>query len=173
MEKIVKTRFAPSPTGFLHIGGARTALFAWLYARSLGGKFILRIEDTDLNRSKQEYVDEILDSLSWLGLDYDELFFQSKRFDIYREHAQKLISQGKAYEKDGAVFFKYVFDKIVINDLVRGEIEFKELPKTEDVIIKSDKTPAYNFACVVDDALMGINCVEEAKIIFLIPLNRY
>ncbi len=82
---MVKVRFAPSPTGFLHIGGARTALFNWMYAQSQGGKFVLRIEDTDLERSKPEYSDEILKSMEWLGLKWDEFYRQSERFYIYRE----------------------------------------------------------------------------------------
>ena len=128
---MIKARFAPSPTGFLHIGGARTALFSWLYARKNKGQFTLRIEDTDRVRSKKEYLDEILESLAWLGIDWDEIFHQSERFDIYREYADKLKASGKAYEKEGAVFFKYEFKSIEINDLIRGKIIFKELPKQE------------------------------------------
>jgi len=153
---MIRTRFAPSPTGYLHIGGARTALFSWLWARNQKGEFILRIEDTDLNRSKKEYEQEIIESLSWLGLDWDGLYHQSERFDVYKEYARKLISSGHAIEKDGAVFFKYVFEKITIEDLVHGTIVFEELPKEEEVIIKSDGTPTYNFCCVVDDALLGV-----------------
>lgn len=156
---MIRTRFAPSPTGYLHIGGARTALFSWLFARSQGGEFILRIEDTDLNRSKKEYEEEILESLSWLGLDWDGLYRQSERFALYKEYAQKLIAGGHAYEKDGAVFFKYTFDNIAIPDLVHGQIVFEELPKGEEVIIKSDGTPTYNFCCVIDDALLNITHV--------------
>ena len=91
----MKVRFAPSPTGFLHIGGARTALFNWMYARAQGGTFVLRIEDTDLERSKKEYEEEILASMQWLGLNWDELQYQSKRFDIYRKHAEKLLQGGR------------------------------------------------------------------------------
>ncbi|MDD5070813.1 MAG: glutamate--tRNA ligase [Candidatus Omnitrophica bacterium] len=160
---MVKTRFAPSPTGFLHIGGARTALFSWLTARSSGGQFVLRIEDTDQQRSKQEYLDEILDSLTWLGFDWDEIFYQSKRFDIYRGYADTLIKKGLAFQQDGAIFIKYNFETIKINDSIRGEIIFQELPKSEDVIIKSDGFPTYNFACVIDDALMGINRVVRGE----------
>ena len=95
---MVKTRFAPSPTGYLHIGGARTALFSWLYARRHGGPFVLRIEDTDLERSTPEAVNAILEGMSWLGLDYDEgPFYQTQRFDRYREVLQRLLSEGKAY----------------------------------------------------------------------------
>jgi len=94
----VRTRFPPSPTGFLHIGGARTALFNWLFTRHHGGKFILRIEDTDVARSTEEAVKAILDSMRWLSLDWDEgPFFQSERLPIYREHVDKLLSEGKAY----------------------------------------------------------------------------
>jgi len=159
----VRTRFAPSPTGFLHIGGARTCLFSWLYARKNQGEFVLRIEDTDRERSQREYLEEILESLAWLGLDWDELYYQSERFPIYLEQAEKLIKEGKAYSKDSAIFFKYQFEKIEVNDLIRGKIEFKELPKEEEVIIKSDKTPTYNFACVIDDALMGITHVIRGE----------
>ncbi|MFH1505251.1 MAG: glutamate--tRNA ligase [Candidatus Omnitrophota bacterium] len=159
----MRFRFAPSPTGYLHIGGARTCLFSWLYARRVGGQFVLRIEDTDLARSKKEYLDEILESIKWLGLDWDEIYYQSQRFDIYRQQAQKLIDEGKACKKEGAVFFKYDFEKIEIDDLVRGKIVFTELPKTEEVIIKSDGSPTYNFCCCVDDALMNIDCVVRGE----------
>ncbi|RKY44339.1 MAG: glutamate--tRNA ligase [Candidatus Omnitrophota bacterium] len=160
---MVKTRFAPSPTGFLHLGGARTCLFSWLYARKSKGKFILRIEDTDRLRSKEEYLEEILESLSWLGIDWDEIFYQSQRLSIYREYAQKLVEEGKAYYREGAVFFKYQFDEVEIDDLIRGKVTFRELPKQEEVIIKSDGTPTYNFACTVDDALMGITHVIRGE----------
>lgn len=95
---MITTRFAPSPTGFLHVGGVRTALFSWLYAKNNNGKFILRIEDTDLERSTQEAVDAILDGMSWLGLKNDgEIYYQTKRFDRYKEVIQELIADGKAY----------------------------------------------------------------------------
>ena len=96
---MVKVRFAPSPTGYLHIGGARTALFNWMYAKSTGGTFVLRIEDTDKQRSKKEFEEEILDSMRWLGLEWDELYYQGQRFDVYREQAQKLLDEGKAYQE--------------------------------------------------------------------------
>ncbi len=175
---MVRVRFAPSPTGFLHIGGSRTALFNWLYARAKGGKFVLRIEDTDVKRSKQEYLDEILDSLSWMGFNWDEIYYQSKRFEIYREIAERLLQEGKAYrasaagtdaegEEDGAeiekkqeaIIFKVVQQKVVFNDLIHGEITFDTGVIKDQVLIKSDGTPAYNFACVVDDAAMNINHV--------------
>ena len=160
---MVRVRFAPSPTGYLHIGGARTALFNWMYAKAQGGKFILRIEDTDRERSKQEFVDEILDSLKWLGLDWDELYFQSQRFDIYREHAQKLLDEGKAYKEGEAVILKMPHQKIKIDDLIRGEIIFDTETIKDQVLIKSDGSATYSFACVVDDALMEISCVVRGE----------
>lgn len=158
-----RVRFAPSPTGFLHIGGARTALFNWIYARKNKGEFILRIEDTDKNRSQPEYLTEILESLKWLNMDWNQTYYQSRRFDIYLDFAQKLIDKGCAYKKDEAIFFKYNFSQIEVNDLIRGKIIFNELPKEEEVIIKKDGTPAYNFSCCVDDALMEINCVIRGE----------
>lgn len=160
---MLRVRFAPSPTGYLHIGGARTCLFNWLYAKKHKGEFVLRIEDTDLQRSKKEYLDEILESIKWLGMDWDEVYYQSERFELYREYAQKLIDEGKACRKEGAVFFKYDFKTVEVNDLIRGKIVFNELPKEEEVIIKSDNSPTYNFSCVIDDALMKINCIIRGE----------
>jgi glutamyl-tRNA synthetase len=162
---MIRVRFAPSPTGNLHIGGSRTALFNWLYAQAKQAKFILRIEDTDKERSKQEFVDEILGSLSWLGFNWDEIYYQSQRFDIYREQADKLLKEGKAYteklpDKPGeAIIFKVTPQKITLNDLIRGQIQFDAETIKDQVLIKSDGTPTYNFACVVDDALMNITHV--------------
>ncbi|MBU0549402.1 MAG: glutamate--tRNA ligase, partial [Candidatus Omnitrophica bacterium] len=154
---MIRVRFAPSPTGNLHIGGARTALFNWLYAKSQKGEFILRIEDTDKERSKKEYLDEILQSLSWLGLDWGQIYCQSERLDIYRKYAQKLLDSDKAYlEKSEAsnkpkeaIIFRVQPEKIEINDLIRGEIDFDASLIKDQVLIKSDGMPAYNFACVV------------------------
>jgi glutamyl-tRNA synthetase len=160
---MVKTRFAPSPTGYLHIGGARTCLFSWLYARKSKGAFVLRIEDTDRVRSKKEYLDEILESLSWLGIDWDEIFYQSQRFEMYRDFAAQLIKQGNACEREGAIFFSYDFKTIEVNDLIRGKIAFAELAKEEEVIIKSDGSPTYNFSCVIDDASMNITHVIRGE----------
>ncbi len=166
---MIRVRFAPSPTGSLHIGGARTAIFNWLYARAKKGKFILRIEDTDKERSETRYMDEILDSLKWLGFDWDQVYYQSQRFDIYRRFAQKLLEEAKAYEEEGlgennqvkgkAIIFKVPAEKVKINDLIHGEIEFDTSVIKDQVLIKSDGTPAYNFACVVDDADMQITHV--------------
>jgi len=158
---MVRVRFAPSPTGNLHIGGGRTALFNWLFSQSQNGKFILRIEDTDKERSKQEFVDEILDSLKWLGFNWDELYYQSERFDQYRLHADRLLKAGLAYiekspEGKEAIIYKVPARKIKARDLIRGQIEFDSSLIKDQVLIKSDGTPTYNFACVVDDAQMNI-----------------
>ena len=168
---MICVRFAPSPTGFLHIGGARTALFNWMYARSQGGKFILRIEDTDLERSKPEYLEEIMQSMQWLGLNWDELYKQSDRFNLYREHAQKLLDEGKAYKESKAdsvgggeaVILKMTSQQVKFFDLIRGEIAFDTETIKDQVLMKSDGSPTYSFACVVDDALMGITHVVRGE----------
>ena len=161
---MTRVRFAPSPTGNLHIGGARTALFNWLYSQSKKGKFILRIEDTDKVRSRQEYLDEILYSLKWLGFDWDELYLQSQRAELYRELAERLLKEGRAYvekslDNKEAIIFKVMPQRVKINDLIRGEIEFDTQTIKDQVLIKSDGTATYNFACVVDDATMDITHV--------------
>ncbi len=158
---MVRVRFAPSPTGNLHIGGGRTALFNWLFAQSQQGKFILRIEDTDQERSRQEFVDEILYSLKWLGFNWDEIYYQSQRFQRYQAHARMLLEKGAAYiekspEGKEAIIYKVLPKKIRVQDLIRGEIEFDAALIKDQVLIKSDGTPTYNFACVVDDAEMAI-----------------
>jgi len=163
MDK-VKVRFAPSPTGYLHIGGARTALYNYLFARHHQGELILRIEDTDQVRSTAESCQAILDSLKWLGIDWDgEIYYQSKRRDIYKEYADKLLKEGKAvYDDDPAkgkaVVFKLKPDiKIRFKDLIHGIVEFdSKFVGDKIVLIKSDGFPTYNFACVVDDSLMKI-----------------
>lgn len=160
---MVKVRFAPSPTGYLHIGGARTALFNWMYAKAQGGKFVLRIEDTDRVRSKQEYLDEILDSMKWLGLNWDEFYKQSERFDIYRKYAQQLLEEGKAYKDGEAIILKMPEKQIKIYDLIRDEIQFDTKEIKDQVLMKSDGSPTYSFACVVDDALMEITCVIRGE----------
>ncbi|MCX5688120.1 MAG: glutamate--tRNA ligase [Candidatus Omnitrophica bacterium] len=157
---MVRVRFAPSPTGYLHIGSVRTALFNWLYARSQGGVFILRIEDTDQKRSSDVYMEEIIADLKWLGLNWDEgPFFQTKRFDMYRSNAQKLLEQGLAYKDGEAIIFKIPDEKVKIYDLVHGEIEVDNTLIDDLVLIKSDGSPAYNFACVIDDIDMQITHV--------------
>lgn len=160
-----RVRFAPSPTGYLHIGSARTALFNYLFARHEGGKFFLRIEDTDKERSKKEFLDEIVSSLRWLGLDWDgDLVFQSERTEKYRAIADKLIAEGKAYADGAAVLFRVPKEgKVFFEDMLHGRIEFdlNQHPSlAEDLVIfKSDGSPTYNFAVVVDDAEMGITHV--------------
>ncbi len=160
---MIRVRFAPSPTGYLHIGGARTALFNWMYARSQGGKFVLRIEDTDRERSKAEYREEILRSMEWLGLNWDELYHQSERFEIYREHAQKLLAEDKAYKEGEAVILKMPIQQIKLFDIIRGEIVFDTQTIKDQVLMKSDGSPSYSFACVVDDSLMEISHVIRGE----------
>ncbi|HLF18924.1 MAG TPA: glutamate--tRNA ligase [Candidatus Omnitrophota bacterium] len=160
---MIRVRFAPSPTGYLHIGGARTALFNWMYARSQNGTFILRIEDTDQQRSKKEFEEEILTSMKWLGLLWDELYHQSERFDVYRQYADKLIQEDKAYKDGEAVILKIPQQEIKLFDLIRGEIAFDSATIKDQVLIKSDGSPTYSFACVVDDALMEISHVIRGE----------
>jgi glutamyl-tRNA synthetase len=159
----MKVRFAPSPTGYLHIGGARTALFNWMYAKNQGGTFVLRIEDTDLERSKKEFLDEILESMTWLGMSWDELYLQSERFDLYRQHAHKLLEEGKAYKDGEAIILKMPPKEIKLYDLIRGEITFDSETIKDQVLMKSDGSPTYSFACVVDDALMEITHVIRGE----------
>ncbi|HLG29388.1 MAG TPA: glutamate--tRNA ligase, partial [Candidatus Brocadiales bacterium] len=161
----IRVRFPPSPTGFLHIGGARTALYNWLFAKHHKGKFVLRLEDTDRARSTDEAVESILESMKWLGLDWDEgPFFQSKRLDIYKEYVEKLLKEGKAYysedaEKGRAVRFKMAEGITKIDDMIHGGITFDASLIEDFVILKADGFPTYNFACVVDDCTMGITHV--------------
>lgn len=215
MENI-KVRFAPSPTGPLHIGGARSALFNYLLARRFGGKMVLRIEDTDLERSSRQSEENIIESLKWLGLDWDEgpdvggeygPYRQTERLELYTETAQKLIDQGFAYrcycseeelEEQRQAFIakgelprysgccrnltkeqeeKYISEgrkpvirfkvpkdqMIIINDLVRGTVNFESNGIGDFVIIKSDGIPTYNFAVTVDDHLMKITHVIRAE----------
>ena len=190
----VRVRFAPSPTGFFHIGSARTALFNWLYARHTGGTFILRIEDTDQARNSEEFLRLIYDSLTWLGMDWDEgpnpggvgergsygPYRQSQRGDIYKQYLQKLLDAGRAYEKDGAVWFKLlgeryrVFDDhrkkevekvksapVQIDDRIRGRVERAE---DEDfVIFRSDGHPVFHFVNVVDDITMQVSHIIRGE----------
>ena len=160
---MVRVRFAPSPTGFLHIGGARTALFNWMYAKAQGGQFILRIEDTDMVRSKPEYLEEILDSMKWLGLTWDEYYKQSDRFELYRQYADKLLTEEKAYKDGEAVILKILPKSIKMYDLIRGEIVVDTKEIKDQVLMKSDGSPTYSFACVIDDALMEISCVIRGE----------
>lgn len=208
---VERLRFAPSPTGYLHVGGARTALFNYLYAKKVDGVFILRIEDTDPERSKPEYSEQILRSMEWLGLYWDEgPYYQSKRMERYREVAQYLLDNGLAYEcfctpeelearrKEAQKQGKpYKYDRrclhlskeekeklraegrkpairiklpdedpnkeIKWHDLVKGDISFKITELDDFIILRSDGTPTYNFAVVVDDHDMGITLVMRGE----------
>jgi glutamyl-tRNA synthetase len=191
------TRFPPSPTGYLHVGGARTALFNWLYARRMKGKFVLRIEDTDTARSTQASVDAIFEALEWLGLDWDDgPYFQTRRFPVYLEHIQKLLDTGHAYyctctseqveqmrQKALATGGKPKYDgtcrnkdlpprqaavvrfkapltgTTVLEDVVKGHIVFQNDELDDFVICRSNNTPTYNLAVVVDDITMGVNTI--------------
>lgn len=156
----VRTRFAPSPTGMMHIGSVRTALYAYLVARKNNGQFLLRIEDTDQARLVEGATEDIIETLNWLGLKPDgEVTFQSKRKDIYKEHAKKLVKDGKAYEKDGAIWFRIDTNgSTVITDLVGNRrIEIPNKDEKDFVILKSDGFPTYHLAHIVDDHLMETN----------------
>src|SRR5207248_2883234 len=152
---------APSPTGFLHIGNVRTALFNWLFARHEGGECLLRIENTDTSREVAEATEQIQDSLRWLGIDWDgPVAFQLDRMPAAREHASQLLAEGKAYEDEGAIRFRMPDDGVVgWDDVVRGRIEFENANLADPVIVRSDGRPTYNFANPVDDMLDGITHV--------------
>lgn len=155
----IVTRFAPSPTGDLHIGGVRTAIFNWLYARRNGGQFKLRIEDTDRQRSTQDSINHILDSMKWIGLDHDgDIVYQSQRSDRHVQVANQLLDSGNAYYDDGAVRIKGIKGGQTIVDLVQGDVTW---PQDIDdfVILRSDGTPTYMLAVVVDDYDMGVTHV--------------
>lgn len=156
--EITRVRFAPSPTGYLHIGSARTALFNWLYARHCGGTLLLRIEDTDRTRSEERFLDEIMTDLKWLGIDWDEPpIYQSKRFDVYRQVAEGLLKEGRAYREGEAFIFKVEKGRAInFDDMIHGLISVNTDDIKDQVMIKSDGSPAYNFCCVVDDAYLKI-----------------
>ncbi|MGC3957972.1 MAG: glutamate--tRNA ligase family protein [Verrucomicrobiota bacterium] len=178
-----RVRFAPSPTGYLHIGGARTALFNWLYARHTGGTFVLRIEDTDAARNSQEAVDVILQGLRWLGLNWDEgpltadatgpckgdrgPYFQSQRKENYQRRSEALLSRGLAYEHEGAIKFKMTREPILIPDLVVGDVVRPLTDREEQdpdwVLVRSDGQPVFHFVNVVDDLEMGITHVIRGE----------
>ncbi|MCF7668846.1 MAG: glutamate--tRNA ligase [Verrucomicrobia bacterium] len=179
----IRVRFAPSPTGFLHIGGARTALFNWLYARHTGGRFILRIEDTDAARNTVEAIRVILDGLKWLGMDWDEgpvtgdaseqgkgeygPYYQSQRMDIYRRRVEELKARGYAYDSDGAVKFKMTREPVVFDDIVVGrvrrELTDREAASPDFVIVRSDGMPVFHLVNVIDDLEMGITHVIRGE----------
>ena len=169
----MKLRIAPSPTGQLHIGNARTALFNWLYAKANNGTFLVRIDDTDTERSTSEYQKDITDNLKWLGLHWDEgievgdsndTYKQSSRFDRYREVAENLLSKNLAYEDDGAIRFKVPNDgSIEFNDYIRGEMSFNLSDVEDFVILRSDKSPTYHLASTVDDVDYGITIIARGE----------
>jgi glutamyl-tRNA synthetase len=169
-DKKVVTRFAPSPTGVLHIGGVRTALFNYAFAKQNGGKFVLRIEDTDKERSKKEHEDGILESFSWLGLEHDEFYRQSDRGEVYKNKLQQLIDSGFAYEaeenkeKSGKVIrFKNPNTKVSFQDEIVGEVTF-DIEELGDFVIARDiSSPVYHFVVVVDDGDMGITHVIRGQ----------
>lgn len=173
MEEKVRVRFAPSPTGALHIGGAHTALFNWLWAKKNNGVFVLRIEDTDRERSTKAFEETILKGMEWLGLDWDEgpdiggpkgPYRQSERNDIYHKYAEKLLKEGLAYREGPAVILKVPRGLTLgFDDIVYGRIEMESDTLKDIVLIKSDGSPTYNFAVVVDDYTMGINYVIRGE----------
>jgi glutamyl-tRNA synthetase len=158
----IRVRIAPAPTGLFHIGTARTALFNYLFAKKNKGSFILRIEDTDKKRSKKKYEQDILNSLEWLGLKWDEKYNQSQRIKIYQKYLKKLLDSGQAYKKE-ILWFKNPNKKIVFNDLVRGEVEFDSSVFGDFSLAKSLKEPLYNFAAVIDDYEMKISHVIRGE----------
>lgn len=166
----VRVRFAPSPTGFFHIGSARTALFNWLYARHTGGTFVLRIEDTDQARNSEDFLNVIYDSLTWLGMTWDEgpkvggnygPYRQSERAHVYRDYIGKLKATGRTYEKDGALFFKISGEPQIIDDAIRGHVERTE--EKDFVIVRSDGSPVFHLVNVVDDITMEITHVIRGE----------
>jgi glutamyl-tRNA synthetase len=161
----MRVRFAPSPTGALHIGGARTALYNWLLARGSGGTFVLRIEDTDRERSTPENVEQILDALTWLGLDWDEgPHSQAERTPEHRAAIDQMLQSGHAYEDDGAVRIKVPDDgEVVVKDVIRGDVTFPLSAIDDFVIARSDGSALYNLAVAVDDRDMGITHVVRGE----------
>jgi len=156
----VRVRFAPSPTGYLHVGGARTALFNWLFARKSGATFLLRIEDTDKARSTDEHTQVILDGLKWLGLDWDDKpIFQGARIGRHQEVADQLLKADKAYMDEGTIRLRVPPGEIAWDDAVHGRISFQGEDIKDFVILRSDRSPLYNFAVVVDDIDMQITHV--------------
>lgn len=172
MTKVI-TRFPPSPTGLFHIGSARTALFNYLFAAGSGGAMYLRFEDTDKERSKKEYENDIVDGLAWLGISYtkSEIFRQSERTEVYRKHLKTLIDKGAAYEAEAStdnpdkkvVRFKNPNVRITFSDLVRGEVSFDTAELKDFVIARNVHEPLYHLAVVIDDYEMGITHVIRGE----------
>jgi glutamyl-tRNA synthetase len=175
MSSAVRVRFAPSPTGYLHIGGARTALFNWLYAKHTGGTLVLRIEDTDRARNTGEATQAIYDGLHWLGLDWDEgphaggnfgPYFQSEREAIYQSYLDKLRAADRVYEDAGSVRFRFAREKVVVDDIICGRIEF-DMASAETnpdmTIRRPDGSWIFHFVNVVDDTEMKISHVIRGE----------
>lgn len=169
-KKKVITRIAPSPTGVLHFGTARTALFNYLYAKKHGGKFILRIEDTDKERSTKEFEQNILENMEWLGFKHDAFYRQSEREQIYKNYLEKLIKDNKAYiskeeggERAEVIRFRNPNKKITFTDLIRGDITFDTTELGDFVIAKSISEPLYHLAVVVDDHEMGVTHIIRGE----------
>lgn len=172
IQSMVRVRIAPSPTGFAHVGTAYTALFNFAFAKKNKGKFILRLEDTDVKRNVPEAEKAIYEGLAWLGLTWDEgpdkggphaPYRQSERLKTYKEFAEKLLQKGLAYEDEGALRFKNPGEDVSWDDLIRGKISFPGGEVTDFVILKSDGYPTYNFGVVVDDILMEITHVIRGE----------
>jgi len=161
----VRVRFAPSPTGYLHVGGARTALFNWLFARHEGGEFHLRIENTDTSREVAEAVGQIQETLRWLGLDLDgEVTFQLDRMERAQEVGRQLVAEGKAYEDEGAIRFRMPNEGVTVwEDVVLGRIEYPNEKLEDLVLVRSDGRPTYNFVSPLEDVLDGITHVIRAQ----------
>jgi glutamyl-tRNA synthetase len=175
MTSPVRVRFAPSPTGYLHIGGARTALFNWLHARHTGGTLVLRIEDTDRARNTAEAAKAIYDGLRWLGLEWDEgpeaggdfgPYFQSEREEIYRSYLERLGAADRVYDDEGSIRFRFVREKVVVNDIICGRIEF-DMTSAETnpdmTIRRPDGSWIFHFVNVVDDIEMKISDVIRGE----------
>ncbi len=181
MKNNIVTRFAPSPTGLLHAGNYRTAIFSYLFARQNGGKFILRIEDTDKERSQKKYADNIIESLNWLDLEYDEIFYQSARISNHQKYLEKLIKENKAYvsheEKNPltssgqekkerraeVIRFRNPNKKVSFHDLIRGLIITDTTDLGDFVIAKSLTEPVFHLAVVVDDYEMGVTHIIRGE----------
>src|SRR5204863_4129453 len=175
MSSEVRVRFAPSPTGYLHIGGARTALFNWLHAKHTGGTFVLRIEDTDRARNTEVAAQAIYDGLRWLGLDWDEgpqvggdfgPYFQSQREEIYRSYLEKLRAAGRVYDDAGSVRFRFEREKVTVDDTICGHIAFdlSDAETNPDMTIRrADGSWIFHFVNVVDDIEMKISDVIRGE----------
>ena len=170
---MIRVRIAPSPTGHLHLGNARTAVFNWLYAKNNSGAFIVRIDDTDTERSTKEFEEDILSSLTWLGLDWDEgvraggahgSYRQSERFERYRSIAEELVDKNLAYEEDGAIKFRVEKSgSINFSDMVRGAMVFNKEDIEDFVILRSDGSPTYHLASTIDDIDYEITHVSRGE----------